>query len=174
MSINKKSIIDKNDKNLIRKKWGIKDYLKTWKGFLHCYWCQYWNTFWKKFALFKGISQTFISNTVITKDPIFYFDYLENIQTTPKFAPQSAHFNYIKKQSLLHCTVAHMNDLDSDDNENKYCYLFYFSDDIKHNCGFTFAVLSIYLMLQQRYFVLNGIIVVASINVKMYSQIGGI
>lgn len=67
-----------------------------------------------------------------------------------------------------------MNDLDSDDSENKYCYLFYFSDDIKHNCGFTFAVLSIYLMLQQRYFVLNGIIIVASINVKMYSQIGGI
>ena len=37
-------------------------------------------------------------------------DYSENLQTTPKFAPQSAHFN--KRQHSLNCAAAHINDSD--------------------------------------------------------------
>ena len=66
-------------------------------------------TLFEKNLLCSKKSQTFIINTVFTKDPIFHFGYSENIQTTQKFEPQSAHFNI--KQSSLHCTVAHMNDI---------------------------------------------------------------
>ena len=44
---------------------------------------------------------------------IFCSDYSENLQPTPKFEPQSAHFN--KRQHSMHCAVAHFNDLDSND-----------------------------------------------------------
>ena len=78
-----------------------------------------------------------VLNTVSKIGPIFHFDYSENIQLTPKYEPQSAHFN--KKQFSLHCTVAHVGDIDGDD-DDRFKYLYHISDDNKHDYGFTFSV----------------------------------
>ena len=45
-----------------------------------------------------------ILNTVLELGPIFNLDYLDNIQITQKYKPQSAHLN--KRQYFLHCTVS--------------------------------------------------------------------
>ena len=73
--------------------------------------------------------------TIKGNSPIFHMDYSENLQLTPKFEPQSAHFN--KCQSTLHCTVAHT--LEDGFQTNKYIY--HLSDDNKHDAGFTFTVI---------------------------------
>ena len=56
-----------------------------------------------------------------------HLDYTENLQGTPKYEPQSAHFS--KKQYTLHCTVAHVN---TNDKEN-YEYLYHLSNDTKYD-----------------------------------------
>ena len=69
-------------------------------------------------------------------------DYSENLQLTLKFEPQSAHFN--KKQSTLHCTVAHT--VDKDDN-HVHKFFYHFSNDNSHDAGFTFSVINEYLQV---------------------------
>ena len=41
---------------------------------------------------------------------------------------------------MLHCAVAHINDINSNDEVGKYLYLYHVADDLKHDYGFTFAV----------------------------------
>ena len=68
-----------------------------------------------------------ILNTVINETgTIFHLDYSENLQGTPKFEPQSAHFS---KKQYIHCTVSHVN---TNDKEN-YEYLYHLSNDTKHD-----------------------------------------
>lgn len=77
-----------------------------------------------------------ILQTVKEDSPIFHMDYSENLQLTPKFEPQSAHFN--KVSSSLHCTVAHGI---NDDGHYFNSYLYHFSDETKHDSAFTFSVI---------------------------------
>ena len=74
-----------------------------------------------------------IISTASQDNPIFHMDFSENLQFTPKFEPQPAHFN--KKQSTLYCTVIHT----FKDGEPVTEYVFHFSDDNGHNAGFTFT-----------------------------------
>ena len=76
-----------------------------------------------------------ILTTVQIDSPIYHMDYSENLQITPKYEPQSAHFN--KKQVTLHCTVAHT--LEEGEHLNKFIY--HLSDDNEHDNGFTFTVI---------------------------------
>ena len=63
---------------------------------------------------------------------------IENIQVTPKYEPQSAHFN--KQQYSLHCTVVHTSNIDLETDKN-FCYLYYLSEKNKHDFVLTFAVI---------------------------------
>ena len=73
-----------------------------------------------------------ILGTVREYGPIFHMDYSENLALSPKYEPQSAHFN--KKQYSLHCIVGHCTD-NNDDGQYKYYY--HLSDDISHDYAFT-------------------------------------
>ena len=73
-----------------------------------------------------------ILNTINQYGCIFHIDCSENSAGTPKFEPQSAHFN--KRQHSLHCTVL----LEVDDNDNlQYKYIYHLSDDLTHGYAFT-------------------------------------
>ena len=81
----------------------VTDFMKSSTQYLkHRFYLQINKYHWKK-----------VLNSVSEIGPIFHLDYSENLQTTPKFEPQAAHFN--KRQHLLHCAVAHINDIDSND-----------------------------------------------------------
>lgn len=61
-------------------------------------------------------------------------DYLENLQFSPKFEPQSARFS--KDPYSLHCSVAHCHD--AANLYNKYIY--HLANDTIHNSHFTYTV----------------------------------
>ena len=69
--------------------------------------------------------------STVDQGDIFWCDYSENLQGTPKFEPQDSHFS--KKQYSLHCTV------DYDREGTQYHY--HLSDDRNHDSIFTSEVL---------------------------------
>ena len=64
---------------------------------------------------------------------IYHLDYSNNLQFSPKFEPQLAHFN--KNQYLLHCTVAHCF-------EERVYNKNHLSNDTNHDSQFTLVIVS--------------------------------
>ena len=76
-------------------KYLLTDFMKSLtQYFKHRFYFQNGKYHWKK-----------ILNSVSEIGLIFHLDYSENLQTTPKFEPQSAHSN--ERQHSLHCAVTY-------------------------------------------------------------------
>ena len=71
-------------------------------------------------------------------DPYFIWIFLKIHKQPPNLNHNQSNFN--KRQHSLHCALAHINDIDSSDEVGKHLYLYHLADDMKHDYGFTFAV----------------------------------
>ena len=69
---------------------------------------------------------------------ITHSDYSENMSQMQKEEAQLCHFS--KTSYSLHCTVEHINREKHPSILSPYCYLYHFSDDMKHDYAFTATV----------------------------------
>ena len=79
-----------------------------------------------------------ILSTTAKYGEITHSDYSENMSQMYKEEAQSRHFN--KSSYSLHCTVEHINREKHLSIPSPYCYLYHFSNDMKHDYAFTATV----------------------------------